>query len=304
MAFLENGSPVATKIGPIATLNTAINGKAAVTSIFTIADTTRVWLLMPQLIAGTYNCVTSTGTARLFVFNTSNALIQEIAVTTTSASTAIASDFNRIECEASTALDLSITPANDKITTQGGTMVLQRLDSGNYAGDGTGNAGNYTPGQYAHVVVVGGGGGGGGFGGWAGVGGGGTGGEGGVAFNNTAFELTGNYSLTAGAGGTVGNNGSSPSAGNPGNTGGQSTGFTLSADGGLGGTGGSDNLGGFAPTGAGGSPTGDLNTNIYRPATRAKLQCGAGGQGAKNNPFWQGGASGQAGKILVLKWTP
>lgn len=305
MAFLENGSPVATKIGPIATLNTTIAGKAAVTSIFTLADTTRVWLLMPQLTAGTYNCVTSTGTARLFVFNTSNALIQEIDVTTTSASTAIASNFNRIECEASTGLDLSITPANDKITTQGGTMTLQRLSSGNYASDGSGTAGNYTAGQFAHVVVVGGGGGGGGFGGWSGVGGGGTGGEGGVAFNNTAFALTGTYSLTAGAGGTVGaNQSSSPNPGSPGNTGGQSSGFSLTADGGAGGTGGSDSGGGFAPAGAGGSPTGDLNTNIYRPATRAKLQAGAGGQGAKNNPFWQGGASGQAGKVLVLKWTP
>lgn len=298
MAFLENGSPVATKIGPIATLNTNIAGKAAVTSIFTIADTSRTWLLMPQLTAGTYAAVTSTGTATLYVYDTSNALIQEIAVTTTSSNTSIASNFNRIECEASGALDLSITPVNAKITTAGGTMSLSRLTTGNYASDGNGTAGNYTTGQYAHVVVVGGGGGGGGAGGWAGTGQGGAGGAGGVAFNNTAFALTGTYSLTAGAGGNTGNAPGSDQPGNAGGTGGQSTGFSLTANGGAGGN------GGPGTAGTAGTPSGDPDTNIYRPATRAKLQAGSGGNGGLLNPSFIPVNAGGAGKILVLKWTP
>ena len=299
MAFLENGSPVATKLGPIASLTTTVNGKAAVTSIFTIADTTRVWLLMPQLTSGTYNCVTSTGTARLFVFDASNLLIQEIDVTTTSASTSIASNFNRIECEASTGLDISITPANDKITTQGGTMTLQRLTTGNYASDGNGTAGNYTAGQYAHVVLVGGGGGGGGLGGWAGTGQGGSGGLGGVAFNNTSFALTGTYSLTAGAAGNAGSAAGGEAPGNTGGSGGQTTGFSLTANGGAGGNGGSP-----GNTGDSGTPSGDPNTNIYRPATREKLVAGRGGTGGRGNPSFQQVTAGEAGKVLVLKWTP
>ena len=299
MAFLENGSPVATKLGPIASLTSTVNGKAAVTSIFTIADTTRVWLLMPQLTAATYNCVTSTGTARLFVYNTSNALIQEIDVTSTAASTAIASDFNRIECEASTALDISITPSNAKITTQGGTMTLSRLTSGNYASDGNGTAGNYTNGQYAHVVLVGGGGGGGGLGGWAGTGQGGSGGLGGVAFNNTAFALTGTYSLTAGAAGNAGSAAGGEAPGNTGGSGGQTTGFSLTANGGAGGNGGVP-----GNTGTAGTPDGDPNTNIYRPATREKLVAGRGGTGGRGNPTFVQVTAGEAGKVLVLKWTP
>jgi hypothetical protein len=301
MAFLENGSPVATKLGPIATLNTTIAGKASVTSIFSIANTTRTWLLMPQLTAGTYNCVTSTGTAILFVYDTNNDLLQEINVTSTAASTSIASDFNRIEIEASGALDISITPSNAKITTAGGTMVLDRLSTGNLAATSGGTAGNYTPGQYAHVVLVGGGGGGGGRTTQSsGVPRSGNGGVGGVAATTTAFALTGTYAIVAGAGGTEGNTGSG-SPGNVGGTGGASTGFSLTANGGAGGNGagGSD-----GNTGAAGTPSGDPATDIYNPATRAKLLAGAAGSGGRFNPVTEGTSAGQAGKVLVLRWTP
>jgi hypothetical protein len=302
MAFLENGSPVATKLGPIATLQTSIAGKAAVTSIFTIPNTTRTWLLMPQLTAGTYNCVTSVGTATLFVYDTSNDLIQEIAVTSTAASTAITVDFNRIEIEANQALDISITPSNAKITTAGGTMSLQRLSSGNYATAG-GTAGNYTQGQYAHVVVVGGGGGGGGFGGYAGLYAGGTGGAGGVSASTTAFPLTGTYALVAGTGGTLGAPGHGNfSNGDAGGAGNASTGFGLTSNAGAGGPGASYN----SPGGSGtaGTPSGDPDTDIYKPSTRAKLGYGAGGGGTQQNPTHSAGANGTAGGILVLKWTP
>jgi len=302
MAFLENGSPVATKLGPIATLNTTIAGKAAVTSIFTIADTTRTWLLMPQLTAGTYNCVTSTGTATLFIYDTSNDLIQEIAVTSTAASTAIASNFNRIEIEASGALDISITPANAKITTAGGTMILERLSSGNFAATSGGTAGNYTPGQYAHVVVVGGGGGGGGK---SPIGSGtttsGAGGAGGVSASTTAFPLTGTYALTAGTGGASGTPGGSGSPGGVGTAGNASTGFSLTSNGGAGGNGASSGPG---SAGAAGTPSGDNTTDIYRTATRSILQAGAGGDGGRYNPYYIGENAGTAGKVLVLRWTP
>ena len=303
MAFLENGSPVATKLGPIANLQTSINGKAAVTSIFTIANTTRTWLLMPQLTAATYNCVTSTGTATLFVYNTSNDLIQEIAVTSTAASTDIAVDFNRIEIEASGALDISITPSNAKITTAGGTMSLQRLGTGNYATAG-GTAGNYTQGQYAHVVVVGGGGGGGGFGGYGGIYGGGTGGAGGVSASNTAFELTGTYALVAGTGGTLGTPGyGNYSSGNAGGAGSGSTGFSLTSNAG-GGGGGGQWQGTPGSAGDAGTPSGDPDTDIYKPATRAKLGYGAGGNLSRSQSPYSAGSPGTAGGILVLKWTP
>jgi len=303
MAFLENGSPVATKLGPIATLQTSIAGKAAVTSVFTIADTTRVWLQMPQVTAGTYTCVTSAGTATLFVYDTNNDLSQEISVTTTSASTTINADFNRIEIEASQALDISITPSNNKITTAGGTMSLERLSSGNYRSDGNGTAGNYTEGQYAHVVVVGGGGGGGGWGGFAGVYQGGSGGAGGVSASTSAFPLTGNYALVAGTGGTLGANGNeNNSVGGSGNAGSASTGFGLTSNAGAGG-GGAGNFGGGA-SGSDGTPSGTPQTDIYLVTNRAKLQRGAGGGGSRCNPTNIAGSAGTAGGVLVLKWTP
>lgn len=301
MAFLENGSPVATKLGPVATLNTSIDGKATKTSIFTIADTTRVWLAMPQLTSGVYNCVTSTGTATLFVYDTNNDLLQEISVTTTAASTTISSNFNRIDCEASGALDLSITPSAAKITTQGGTMVLDRLGTGNLAATSGGNAGNYTPGQYAHVVLVGGGGGGGGRSTLAsGVPRSGNGGVGGVAATTTAFPLTGTYAIVAGAAGAVGNTGFG-NTGNVGGTGGASTGFSLTANGGVGGNAAGN---GYGNDGAAGTPSGNPATDIYNPATRTKLQAGAAGNGGRFNPANEDPNAGQAGSVLVLRWTP
>jgi hypothetical protein len=263
--------------------------------------TTYEWLDSSFNEAGTYSLVCSTGTVTVFVYGTNDALLAEIAVTTASGNTTIASAIGRWTAQASTSSDLTINKVNPKITADGGTITLSRLSSGNYETSG-GTAGNYTAGQYAHVVVVGGGGGGGGQGGWAGIGQGGNGGVGGVAHNNTAIALTGTYSLTAGAGGVIGNNGTSPGAGGVGGTGGTSTGFSLTANGGVGGSGGSDNVG--ATTGAAGTPTGDPATNVYNPATRTKLEAGRGGQGGRGNPTFVQVTAGEAGKILVLKWTP
>ena len=303
MAFLENGSPVATKLGPIAQVNAAIAGKATATSIFAIANTTRIWLLMPVTTAGTYACVTSTGTATLYVFDTSYDLIQEINVTSTSSNTAIASDFHRIECVASGALDLSISPVNAKITSAGGTMVLEQLTTaGNYGlgvSNVTGSNTGYSAGQYAHVIVAGASGGGGG-GNWVNVRygpygtPGATGGTGGVAASTSAVALTGTYAITIGAGGTGGSNsfGGGASAGNAGGT---TNAFSLTATGGAGGS------VGYTP-GAEGSPSLPANTDIYLGVTSAELSQ-TGGTGA-NRPGPNTPTAGTAGRILVLRWTP
>ena len=297
MAVAQNGSNF---INPLVTIQESINTRALNAEIFEV-NTTYEWLDSAFDQAGTYALVCSVGTVTVFAYGTDNALLAEIAVTTTSGNTTIASAIGRWTAQASEATDLTINKVNPKITADGGTITLDRLSSGNYA-TSSGTAGNYSPGQYAHVVVVGGGGGGGGLGGWSGVGQGGSGGVGGVAHNNTAIALTGTYSLTAGAGGVIGNNGSSPGPGGVGGTGGTSTGFSLTADGGVGGSGGSDNV--PATTGAAGTPTGDPATQIYNPATRTKLIAGRGGQGGRGNPTFIQVTAGEAGKILVLKWTP
>ena len=303
MAFLENGSPVATKLGPIATLNTALGNKAAATSIFEIPSTTRRWLAMPQTTSGTYSFVTSTGTATLYVYDTNNDLAQEISVTTTASSVAIAVNFNRIECVASGALDLSVTPANAKITSAGGTLSLDTLTTtGNY-GAGSGTSGSYTSGQYAHVIVVGGcGGGGGGVhvnspqGSYGTTGGGG--GTGGVSATTSAFELTGTYSITVGAGGNGGNSPSGGSGGN-GNAGGTSNAFSLTSNGGNGGNG-APSYQSHGTSGTDGTPAMPANTDIYLTTSTTDLNISAGGSGS---PFSPGG-NGSAGKVLVLRWTP
>ena len=303
MAFLENGSPVAVKLGPIAQINTALAGKATATSIFAIANTTRVWLAMPVTTAGTYACVTSTGTATLYVFDTSYDLIQEINVTTTSSNTAIASDFHRIECVASGALDLSISPVNAKISSAGGTMVLEQLTtSGNYGvgvSNSSGSNTGYSAGQYAHVIVAGASGGGGG-GNWVqqryGPYGtpGSSGGNGGVAATTSAVALSGTYSITIGAGGNAGSNSFGGGA-SSGGTGGTTNAFSLTATGGAGGS------VGYTP-GAEGSPALPTNTDIYLGVTNTELSQ-AGGSGA-NRPGPNTPGTGTSGRVLVLRWTP
>jgi hypothetical protein len=302
MAFLENGSPVATKLGPIAQVNLALAGKATATSIFAIANTTRIWLDMPVTTAGTYACVTSTGTATLYVYDTNYDLLQEIAVTSTSGNTAITADFHRIECVASGALDLSISPVNAKISGAGGTVVLEQLtSSGNYelgASNSTGSNNGYTAGQYAHVIVAGANGGGGG-GNWVSVRygpygtAGGTGGLGGVADTTTAVALTGTYAITIGAGGNAGTNSFSGGAG-AGGTGGTTNAFSLTSTGGLGGTAGTP--------GAAGTPALPTDTDIYLGITRAELSQTGGTGGNRPGPNTPG--VGSAGRVLVLRWTP
>jgi len=300
MAFLENGSPVATKTGPIASVTTLISGRAVATAIFEIADTSRKWLAMPQTTAGVYSFVTSTGTATLFVYDTSYDLIQEIAVTSTAASTSIAVAFHRIECVASGALDLSCTPSNAKITASGGTFAFETITgSGNYglgvinaAGSNTG----YAAGQRAHVIAIGGSGGGGGdcfrnakYGPVNNPGA--SGGLGGIDATTSAVTLSGTYALTIGAAGTGGNSSFSSSPG--GNAGTITTGFSLIGNGGNGG-GGGNNPGGPGPAGTAGTPALPANTDIYLTTTTGELGVAAGGA---NSP-------GSAGRILILRWTP
>jgi len=302
MAFLENGSPVATKLGPIAQLNSALTGKATATSIFAIANTTRVWLLMPQTTAGTYACVTSTGTAILYVYDTNYDLIQEINVNSTSSNNAIASNFHRIECVASGALDLSISPVNAKITTAGGTMVLEELTtSGNYglgSSNVTGSNNGYSAGQYAHVIVAGASGGGGGgnwnqarYGPYGSAGG--AGGNGGVSATTTAFALTGTYAITIGAGGNAGSNSFGGGAGS-GGQGAVTNAFNLTSTGGNGGS--------VNTQGTEGTPSLPANTDIYLGVTNAELSQ-AGGNGA-NRPGPNTPNVGSSGRVLVLRWTP
>ena len=294
MAFLENGSPVATKLGPIATLNTSLDGKAAVTQVFDITSTTRFWLALSSSAAGTYNILTNTGTATLYRYDTSNNLESELSINSTSTNYVFSQNYNRIEVVTSGSLELSVTRIPAKITAAGGTMSLQSLGTGNYAGDGTGTAGNYTPGQYAHVIVIGAGGGNGG----SGLGpnnfwnSGGSGGSGGVQFTSNAIALTGTYALTAGTAALSGNNNSNNWGGN-GNpavgTSTGSTGFGYTTNAGTNGNAGGSSANPGNPGTAGGPVTYPQNTGIYKPATSAKTGYGGGGQD---------------GRILVLKWTP
>jgi hypothetical protein len=303
MAFLENGSPVATKLGPVAQLLTTIAGKATATSIFEITSTTRLWLLMPVTTAGTYACVTSTGTATLYVYDTAYDLIQEINVTTTSSNTAIASNFHRIECVASGTLDLSISPVNAKINTAGGTMVLEELtSSGNYglgSSNSSGSNNGYSSGQYAHVIVAGASGGGGGgnwvqqrYGPYGSAGG--SGGLGGVSATTSAFALSGTYAITIGAAGNAGSNSFGGGA-SPGGAGGTTNAFNLTSVAGNGGGGGGGN-------GNAGTPALPTDTDIYLGVNRAELSQSSG-NGA-NRPGPNTPNAGNAGRVLVLRWTP
>lgn len=309
MAFLENGSPVATKLGPIATLNTAIAGRAVATSIFEIANTTRFWLAMPQTTAGVYTMLTSTGTATIYVYDTSYDLVQEITVNTTSDNKTISSNFHRLEVVASTALDLSITPASSKTTAAGGTMVLETITGSGNWGVGSSNAAGssgYAAGQYAHVVVCGPGGGGGGgswinspYGPYGAPGA--SGGLGGVAASTSAIALSGTYSLsmgTAGNGGAQGPGASPANNGNPAS--GSTTGFGLTANGGNGGNKGIwPNTPGTA--GTAGSPSFPTDTDIFLGVTTGELGMSAGGGGGPGNTP---PGAGSNGRIVILRWTP
>jgi hypothetical protein len=317
MAFLENGSPVATKLGPIATLQTSINGKASPTQIFALSSTARVWLGMSQTTAGVYNMVTSTGTCVLYVYDTSYELIQELTVNTTADPKTISSDFHRIECEASGALDLSITPQLAKVSSPGGTMVLNTITGSGNWGVGTGNAtggtSGYTAGQYAHVILVGASGGGGGasyanspYGPYGNPGG--SGGAGGVIANtSSAIALTGTYSFTVGTGGNAGtqsNNGGG-NVGNAGNAGsGATTAFSLVANAGNGGTGANGRSGGQGGVnGNAGSPSLPTDTKIYLGVNSGEIGLSAGARGNDGNPVTQPTA-GNGGRIIILRWTP
>lgn len=311
MAFLENGSPVATKLGPIATVTTLISGRAAATSIFELTGTTRVWLAMPQTTAGNYNFVTSTGTAIIYVYDTSYELVQEINVNTTSASVTVGA-FHRFECEPSATLDLSITPANAKVSSPGGTMALNTITgTGNFGvgtGTATGGTAGYAAGQYAHVIAVGASGGGGGssygnspYGPYGGEGR--AGGIGGVHATTTAFALTGTYSLTCGSAGNAGNTSSNGGVANNGNAGGgATTGFGLTANAGNGGNGASSrNSPGNA--GTAGSPNLPTDTDIYLGVSNSEIGRFNGTGGNSGGPSFSGTA-GNGGRIIVLRWTP
>jgi hypothetical protein len=315
MAFLENGSPVATKLGPIATLQTNIDGKASPTQIFAIANTTRIWLDMSQTTAGVYNMVTSTGTVELWVYGTDYELIQELTVNSTADPKTISADFHRIEAVASGALDLSITPQLAKVSAAGGTMVLNTITGTGNWGVGTGNAtggtSGYDAGQKAHVILVGASGGGGGasfsnspYGPFGRPGGAGA--AGGVVANTSpAIDLTGTYSLTVGAAGNGGNtspNGGTANAGNAGS--GATTGFSFTANAGNQGNGANGRgPGQQGNDGTAGAPALPTNTKIYLGVTDGEIGRFAGAAGRDGNPTSNGGA-GNAGRIIILRWTP
>lgn len=308
----DSGYPLGMN-APIATLTTTVDGKAAATEIFAVT-TTRSWLnTATAKTAGTFSMVTSTGTANLYVYDSSGELTQQFDLNTTSQNAIITTTWTRWEIVGSTTLDVSITRVGSKITNPGGTMSLDFITgTGNYGqGSGTaaGGTSGYVAGQLAHVVVVAGGGGGGGSGitGNGSPGGqGGAGGYGGVAFTNTAFALTGTYPLTVGTGGTGGTNASTqPQAGGNGTAGNATTGFSLTTTGGALGVGGSGSTPGQTQTaGANGGPAVfPQNTDLHRPTTYTLATGGAGGMQPELGGLG-GTRTGQNGRILVLRWTP
>jgi len=262
--------------------------------------TSREWLATGFSAAGNYSMVTSTGTASVYVYNSSNALIHEFAITTSASANTISTAFTRLEAVGSTSLDLSITPVPAKITSTGGTLTLNTITgSGTYAaGTGTaaGGTSGYVAGQIAHVVLVGGSGGGGG-GKAGGPPRGYNGGLGGVAYSTSPITLTGSYTLTVGNGGS---GGAAAEPGQNGGNGGSTTGFGLTATGGTGGGGGY--YGAPDLTGSSGGPSViGSDTNIFKPTSTTKLSASVGIGGAYGN---DNGTAGSAGRIFVLRWTP
>lgn len=295
MAFLENGSPVATKTGPIATLTTQLAGKATASEIFDL--TTSLENIDTTFnTAGQYIVVTNTGTATIFVYDSSNALISELNATTSSTTYTLASAPVTWTAIGSTSNTLSITQVPATITTtNGNAALLQYTSPGNLAPSG--GTYNYTAGEVAHVIVVGGGGGG---------ATGGTyvppnpGGYGGIAYNNTAITLSGTYPITVGAGGAGGPAAPSRVAGQNGSP---STAFGLTATGGQAGQ-----TANYTPgTGANGGPvavSSAENTQIYKPSDQAKVNAGyfGTGGGPDGGPTRPAGNAGQTGRVIVLKW--
>jgi hypothetical protein len=274
---------------------------AKATEIFDLT-TSREWLNTTFRSAGNYSIVTSAGTATVYVYNSSNELTHEFAITTTASINTISAAFARMEAVGSTSLNLSITPASSVTTSTGGTLSLDTITgSGNY-GAGSGNAAGgtsgYVAGQLAHVIVVGGSGGSGGGGGGGNNYTSGAGGTGGVVATSTPITLTGTYSLTVGAAGNGGNGGD---PGQAGNAGGATSGFGFTGNGGGGGT-----AARSSPPrvdGANGTPAvPPISSQIFSPATAAKLGVFAGTSitGSFNIP----GNGGNAGRIFVLRWTP
>jgi hypothetical protein len=265
------------------------------TEIFAL-NTTREWLDSDFSAAGNYSMVVDTGTANVFVYNSSNQLINEFNVTTTASVNNIATAFTRLEAVGSTTLNLSIKPVPAVITTAGGVLSLDFITgSGTYGvgtGTATGGTSGYIAGQLAHVVVFGGGGGGGGGGVYDGFPAAGfSGGNGGVSYTTTPITLTGTYTFTIGAGGAGGS--SSPTDGGNGTS---SVGFGYTS---TGGTGGSSIYGTRTP-GVNGTPALPSNTNVFRPASYTEYGYGKAGVGQSMNA----GTAGAQGAILILRWTP
>ena len=152
---------------------------------------------------------------------------------------------------------------------------------------------------YAYAVAVGGGGGGGNLGG-EGNSGGGSGGAAGKLIN-----LTGSMSVTVGAGGALGVNGSNTTIGTIVGGGGSKGGNGYTSVGGAGGvaTGGASNVNGIAgvsqTNSTVGKPGGAATTTPY-PFVIGTLTNGAGGTGTSSNG--SGGTAGGNGIIYVLRF--
>lgn len=298
MAFLENGSPVATKIGPIATLTTAVAGKATASEVF---DLTTAYenLNTNFTTAGQYIFVTNSGTATIYLYDSSDALFQEIDVTTSSSTVTVSTAPYRWLAVASESNTVNITQVPATITSTNGNATLIKFTSpGNFAPT-SGGTYNYTTGEKAWVIVAGGGGGGANGGVYVPPS---PGGYGGIAFNNSAITLTGTYPIsigTGGAGGPVGTN-NAQFAGQSGNS---TTAFSLTATGGAGGPISTPNPAGGANGGPASIGT-PVNTGVYRPTTQGKV--GYGNRGAGGNPVGSpqapAGQAGQAGAVVILKW--
>jgi hypothetical protein len=259
---------------------------AIATEIFNLTTTRKVIPLV-TVASGDYTFITNTGTATVFLYNSSNVLMNQISVTTTSQTVAIASDILRAEAQGSTTNTVAILRLPTAVASTTTADISLVTANGAWS--------SYDAGQYAHVLLIGGGGGSGG--GWDLRSGAGSGGVGSVAFNNTAIELNGSYTFTIGAGGT-GGAAATNVQGTAGNAGSATNAFGLTANGGNGGQASTFNANG---------PSGTTSVSLPQDTQIAKQQGysllserGAGGQGGNVTA----GVSGTAGAVLIYKWTP
>jgi hypothetical protein len=298
MATTINGG---TPIQAIATINAAVSTKADPSRIFTLTTNFRKLDLLTangNLASGTiitFTCA-SGDTTYLNFYGTSGSIAQTANTSSGSVTVTLGQETKVVQARISSEgpLTVDVKPATSPVST---AIDVIRASKSYISGT------DYTPGEYAHVYLIGAGGGAGGsaqsgpypavfYPGAAGT----------QARTTSGFALTGTYTLTIGAGG-IGRPGGSQSTGG---TGGASSAFGLSASGGGGSYGGT-------PYGGGASSAGSQNWSgpdgfIYSlgnisssTAINGNSGVGFGGTGfGSNTPS----TAGDNGTCVVLRYTP